>query len=695
MIMFCSKCGLPLSPEDRFCKRCGAAIVPAAPVAEPIITPAPVEPAEPVVAPAPVEPAEPVVAPAPVEPIAEPVPAAATEVLCESDIAAAPVEPMEPPVAPPPVVPAPTPSPVATMTSAPKKKGKGLLIGLVAAIVAVLVAVGAFFLVSGILSNDEPEDPGSQISSTPDSQPTSDPTVDPPTVQPPLENIKLEVNGAELVYELTDADVQDFYDLLEQCKEAALGGQDGDTVMALSDQIDDLATYLDSQCSIAMILYYSDLNDEDASQLYLDSVDISTEIYDAYMEMAKALYDADFPAKERFFEEWTDQELAMLMAYTPEVMELEQRNSEIEVAYQDLQDDNDMYTKMVPLYIEMVQNNNRIAQIYGYDNYYEYAYELVYDRDYDIEEVRIMREYVSQYLPDAAEGALNRVVDSINNLSYAQYNKMTAFLWNSYEDDYTDEIEDYLETLPRTAQDAMLDMFNGNIVMKDTVDSAREGAFTTTIGEDRQICFFGPEYSNALTVLHEVGHYYGGTYTYLNDIPLDLAEVQSQGNEWLFMSFMKDEMLSKLYNTVVDYKLYSDMNTILISVIVDEFEERVYTHPDVASLTSDDLDAIMEDVCESYGGIEFLDEAVTEVQSYWRLVVVEQPVYYISYAVSAIAAIDIYTEAEEDYAEAVEIYCSLIENMDADDGFLGNLEKVGLDGPFEEDVYKKLYEMAN
>ena len=134
---------------------------------------------------------------------------------------------------------------------------------------------------------------------------------------------------------------------------------------------------------------------------------------------------------------------------------------------------------------------------------------------------------------------------------------------------------------------------------------------------------------------------------------------------------------------------------ILLCVAIDEFEERVYTHPDVASLTGDDLDAIMEEVCENYGGIDFLNNNVTDVQEYWRMVVVEQPVYYISYAVSSIAAMNIYTIAQEDYTEAARIYCSLIEEADVDQGFLANIKNAGLDGPFDEEVYLALAEKYN
>ena len=571
---------------------------------------------------------------------------------------------------------------------APKKSKRGLLIGISIAVIVALVAVG-LWLGRPFIIGDEENDGGKETTAS--TQPSLPPSSEPSDPKTPDDG--LVINQAELIYEMTDADVEKYYELLEQCKTTALEGGDPDAVMALSDAVDDQYEYMDMQLNIATVLYYCDLKDEDASQLYLDCTEILTKANDAYMEMAKELYAAEFPAKESFFEEWTEQDLAMLQAYTSEIMELRQRNSEITVAYQDLQDDSDMYTKMVPLYIEMVQNNNRMAQIYGYDNYYEYAYELVYDRDYGADEVSTMRSLIAEYMPYAMEGALDAFSSSMNDLSYLQNYSLSAFFYNSFEDSYTDEIEAYLASLPDQTREAMLDMFDGNIILCGNTSDAQEGAFTTAIDEDNSLCFFGPGYDNILTVIHEVGHYYGAAYTSINELPLDLAEVQSQGNEWLFMSFMEENMTEKLYDTIVNYKLYNDMAIIMISLIVDEFEEQVYTHPNIANLTSDDLDAIMEQVCQKYGGADYIAEIATDIQSYWRLVVIEQPVYYISYGVSAIAAIDIYTVAEEDYDQAVQIYCDLIENVDLEEGFLGNLQNAELAGPFDDDVYVRLYAM--
>jgi len=621
-----------------------------------------------------------------------------------------------------PAAPVWTPSqsaPVATMDAPAKKKSKkGLVIGIAAVLVVALLLVGGYFgygyyrdlqtydkavslmdaekyeealkLFQGLDIKDsakkvktlkaliaEAEDKGNDTGKGPDPDPAPDPVVD----------VELEIKEAKLSYTLTDEDIQEYYRLLEECEQTVLGSSDEDAIRKAIDTVDDQYDLLMEQYTIAMVLYYCDLTDEEASELYLSCTDIGTEADDAYMAMSQRIHSSDAFGKDIFFSDWTDDEVKMMLSYTDEVMELQQRNSEIEVAYQDLQEDDDMYDKMVPLYIEMVQNNNRIAQIYGYENYYTYAYDLVYERDYDPTQIQVMREYAAQYIAPALEDAMEGFLTSMEDLSITNSIKLSNFLLEDYEEDY---VTSYLSVLPKQMREDMLDMFDGNILHMGDADGAMEGAFTTDVSKDRSLCFFGPGYTNVLTVIHEVGHYYGSKHELLSDIPLDLAETQSQGNEWLFMTFIEEDFNPKLYDALVSYKMYNDLGTILLSLMVDEFEERVYTHDDIASLTGDDLDAIMADVCQAYGGTEYIENALTDVQTYWRMVVVEQPVYYVSYGVSAVASLNLYTMAQEDFEEAVEAYRSLVEEIDLDKGFLGNISAAGIAGPFDEKVYQDL-----
>lgn len=508
-------------------------------------------------------------------------------------------------------------------------------------------------------------------------EPTTEPTTQPKPAQ----------TRRKLVYELTQEDVDEFYRLLAECETLSLEGTDLEAIDEITALLDEQYEYLAAQRSIANILHMCDLSKQDLNDQYLDSVNIFMEAYDAYMEMTRRVYLSDTPAKDYLFEDWTEEDIAMLMAYEGEIAELTARNDEITEEYRTTEKDD----IRIPLYIEFVQNNNRIAQLYGYDNYYDYAYEMVYGRDYGATEVALIREYAKQYLTSAYDKAMRNYNISRAELSEAEDYVFYDFVTARFDKARKKYVNLYLDAMPESMAEQMYQMIKVDSVFANSKNSD-EGAFTTMIG-DISFCYFGPgQYSSSSTVIHEAGHYYASRYTDLGAIPLDLAETHSQGNEWLFAHFLKDHIAAKPYNTVINYRLYNDMWTVFIALFIDEFEQRVYA-TDITGYTAEDFDALMESVCTQYFTMSYVMNDLVDINSYWRLIVVDQPVYYLSYGMSAMASIDLYTMALEDFDAAIAAYQTLCEQPQEELGFLGNLKAAGLNGPFDEEFYIELAEI--
>lgn len=513
--------------------------------------------------------------------------------------------------------------------------------------------------------------------------------LDIPELRIPEESKEPESPPLPFTYTLTEEDVALFYSLLEESEALALESADFEEVDALTDELDEQYNVLEDQCAIAQLLYYCDMTDEQASQLYLDCVDICADANNAYMEMVRRVYQSDAPTKDQLFADWTQEELDMLLAYTDEIMVLQKRNSEILVEYQALEDRTS--DAMIPLYIEQVQNNNRMAQIYGYENYYDYAFKLGYNRDYGTEELTKMRSFVAKHLAPLYENAYNGFAVGLDEMEYDAREQLVTFLENPYFTNKTPYFTNYLDHVPEDMAEIMTEALEEDCSYFTESSNAYEGAFTTVIGE-RSFCFFGPGYHNALTVAHEFGHFYGSYYSDLDDLPLDLAETQSQGNEWLFMAYLEEEMDEEVYQVLAAYKTFNDLATIQICVLVDEFEQRIYSEPNLDSFTPADFNRVMEEVCANYGGVEYISYWVSDIQSYWRLVVMESPVYYISYAVSAVAAMNFFTMYYDDPDAALEAYRLLIE-CPQDAGFLETIQAAGLPGPFDETFYLDMVKM--
>ncbi len=500
------------------------------------------------------------------------------------------------------------------------------------------------------------------------------------------------VDGADnavLQYTLDQNMIDRFYEIVEQSEELAIAGEDYDAVDQLTDSLDEAYMELVDQYQIAYIYYCLDQSDEAMKQRYMDCVDIVTEAEAAYNTMCKNVYLSETPFRDKLFEDWTQKEIDMLLAYNEEIAQLEKRNSELTVEYREL-GNYGFEEEMIPLYNEMVRNNNRIAQIYGYENYYEYAYEMIYQRDYEMDQIYKMRQYVAEYMTEACLNATDRFEEVYNALPSPEQDKLSELIYTSYDGMSKNYVSSYIASLPDSSQNMLNNMFDRDRAIFTEYYDAYQGAFTTWI-DGEPFCFFGPGYNNTETVIHELGHYYGSSYVEPFSAPMDLSETQSQGNEWMYINYLQQELSAQLHQAVVEYRMSSDIGYIICFVMVDEFEERVYNHENAGNLTLEEYDAIMESVAESYGGIDLIMDEIMDVQTYWKMVVLESPVYYISYAVSGIAAINLYTIAQTDINSAEESLRVLMEEPLEEEGFLANILNAGLTGPFEETVYEQLY----
>lgn len=497
----------------------------------------------------------------------------------------------------------------------------------------------------------------------------------------------LEEDAEVLTFRYEEKHADAYYQKLEEYKQAAMDN-DREKIDSLDLELNELDLFILDQATIAEVLHYCNTKDEDASQLYLDMTDVVADITDANLETMREIYNSDCELKDYIFEGWTQEDIDYMLAYTEEVKEVQKREAELLVEYREFSE-KEKEKETGKIYAEIASNSNRVAENYGYDNYYEYAYEVIRARDYSMQEIKQLRTYAKDYLLDIYDRVIRSFAERRQNLTQEQMAELQSFLYDDYDENAY--LDDYLDALPLEMSSDMRTMFDGNVIFPKS-SKAREGAFTTLIS-NKPFCYFSKDYRNSSTLVHEMGHYYGGIHGDLMNMPLDLAEVQSQGNEWLMIVYTAQEMDDDVFKCYLDYRFLNDLSVILISVIIDEFEERVYTSEDLENFDTEDFEQIMEEVCEEYGGIElFTDYLNIDIQSYWREVVLESQVYYISYAVSMVPSLDIYFCASEDWEKALEIYQTVTMDITGDDTFLGILEEAGLASPFEIDLYAKLME---
>lgn len=266
-----------------------------------------------------------------------------------------------------------------------------------------------------------------------------------------------------------------------------------------------------------------------------------------------------------------------------------------------------------------------------------------YDRDYTGDEILELSDTVKKELIPV----YNKLMDA--------YFDMPNWAASYYSDnDISDPFEIVREYAPLLSED--IDK-SADIICNEKLYSiydnkdAFPGAFTDDMPYQKKArVFIGNvgEENELNSAIHEFGHFhaclYDDTPAYLFKNNMDIAEIQSQGLELLFMQFYDD-----IYGDASDPKKIEKVMDLLDSVIcgflVGEFEYTVVR--DMDNMTPQDVVDLFNDIFEEYS-------------PYYNLNIIphifESPGYYISYATSSLAAFDIFEDMQKNPKKALEQY---------------------------------------
>lgn len=398
------------------------------------------------------------------------------------------------------------------------------------------------------------------------------------------------------------------------------------------------------------------------TQSELDAYDRQFELFDEYRMLYDTIYDLEYSYHGKT---WT---LDSLYGFSGTVLAEADYNAYLEI-YNGLQQA--LCETFAPTYIELVSLWNEEARRAGYDSFTDYAYECFYARDYTPEDAQLLCDAVKpiarQYYADLYYSDMCYEADAVAPV-YAP-DELLAILG---------------EYLPRV-DDALLEPWNEltarNLYDLSPAASGRfEGAYTTSMLYFRSPFLFATLEENCYdltTMTHEFGHFADYWFSPQTDIftqkdDLDLSEIHSNALQALFTNFF-----SEIYTDGADVAEFINLANLLENIldgcIYDEFQRRVFEEPE--PLTPERINAIHTQVCAEYG---LYDEA--EWDSTWVYIShnFEQPLYYISYAASAVAALQIWDIAQTDFDTAADIYMDVLRHGAHDKGYFTVLEECGL-----------------
>lgn len=334
------------------------------------------------------------------------------------------------------------------------------------------------------------------------------------------------------------------------------------------------------------------------------------------------------------------------------------------------------------IFVELVEVRNAKAAAAGYDTYARYAYELFYAKDYTPEDARAVWEGARDVIAPLVWSRAGEVVA-----------RAEALEADSSFDCSPNAVLDALGRGAAMLSDEVLEAYeymtaHGLCDIGASPKKAEVG-FTTFLNFYNEPFIFNAPYGNFydyLDMMHEFGHFVNYFYfpsTLVYSMPdNDLSELQSQGMT-VVMTYLFDELFGPARGDVMaDEVLLELALSVIDGAMYDEFQQRVYSEPGLTP----------ERVSEIYAGL-YTDYGYSPYDGYeneWMYVShnFESPFYYISYAVSALGALELNELCERDFDAGLEMYLKVLA-MDPEAWYYSEaIEEAGFRDIFSAQTYE-------
>ncbi|MDO5147843.1 MAG: dockerin type I domain-containing protein [Oscillospiraceae bacterium] len=297
------------------------------------------------------------------------------------------------------------------------------------------------------------------------------------------------------------------------------------------------------------------------------------------------------------------------------------------------------------IYLKLVKLNNSIVNREKYDNYFDYMYD-VYGRDYSSDEIKQINSSVSGLMDDADRELTDRL-NTLKNKMLTDKNAKLVFENNmEIAQQYAYRIS---EELSVSASEAL----EKGLYITGSGSDSEQAAYTTMLSYCNSAIIYQYLYGNyndLTSALHEFGHFNAMRLScipslYINRHNIDVAEVQSQGLEVLYTQFY-ESIYGEYAETMRLMEAMSLIRSVAAGFIGNEFEDYVYENAE--NLTAEDVVSKYNEISSRY---KFYNVNFYRITHFFV-----SPGYYISYAVSALAALNLWDVMYSDPELAVSMY---------------------------------------
>ena len=335
---------------------------------------------------------------------------------------------------------------------------------------------------------------------------------------------------------------------------------------------------------------------------------------------------------------------------------------------------------LASIYVELVRNRREQADYYDFQSYASMQDQYGYYRDFSAREIQSFAANVKQYIVPLADSLYSDIQDYLEG--------------GAYEATFTEQ--ELLSLLRMGLTDISEELLPGLDYMEDYgycdlgwSETKAPGAYTTILPYTAApyLLMQPDEYDIDFTnIVHEFGHYsafYCAENLYSYNV--DLSEIHSQALELLMLGSYGDVFGADAYAEQL-YTVYSILMSMVDGCMMDELERWAYEQED---LTVDMLNEHYMTLLKEYGYYEADDPSNRAYD--WVLTphLFEYPLYYISYGVSAAAAMTIWRQSLTDWQGAVDVYLQLLTYGERGD-FYWTLEQVGLGDPLSAESLQEI-----
>lgn len=334
-----------------------------------------------------------------------------------------------------------------------------------------------------------------------------------------------------------------------------------------------------------------------------------------------------------------------------QLSKLETEKTELIVRYEQLiSEDEPAYDEIAELYVQLVGICQQETELVDYPSYAAYMYDAQYLRDYTPEDAQKIWTIAKENFAPLLHKYIYRVLKASDKAE-------ERFAFDGSDTAVLQALRHGAHKMSPEIRDACDYLLQYGLYDIAYSEKKLNQGYTVWMSAYEVPFIFncpGGYYYDFSDMFHEFGHFTAAFYSEagsdfdLED--LDLNELQSQGMEVMYFQFYDEIFGEENAAAFRAETLCNLINSVVEGALHDEFQQKVFAEE---HLTAERATQLFLQTCKEYGIVYY-----PGLENAWMNVIhnFETPFYYISYAVSALPALELFVRQQEEPAEAMDQY---------------------------------------